>query len=161
MIVKTNEYLAHYGIVGQKWGIRRYQNDDGSLTEAGKKRYQIEKKESAATKISQKTKELKTKISEKKEARAKQSNQFTRMHQSEGERRLVNAGKAELAALASAGVGSISVYALNKAGYHDAARTAYNVTKGAVDTAQIFAARNAMSAGVNFIAAYNHKKVWG
>ena len=29
MIVKTNEYLAHYGIVGQKWGIRRYQNDDG------------------------------------------------------------------------------------------------------------------------------------
>lgn len=31
--------IAHHGIKGQKWGIRRYQNEDGSLTEAGKKRY--------------------------------------------------------------------------------------------------------------------------
>lgn len=31
--------LYHYGIKGQKWGIRRYQNSDGSLTAAGKKRY--------------------------------------------------------------------------------------------------------------------------
>lgn len=34
----TNE-LYHHGIKGQKWGIRRYQNADGSLKEAGKKRY--------------------------------------------------------------------------------------------------------------------------
>lgn len=30
--------LYHYGVKGQKWGIRRYQNKDGSLTSAGKKR---------------------------------------------------------------------------------------------------------------------------
>lgn len=34
-----SDYLMHHGILGQKWGVRRYQNDDGSLTEAGKKRY--------------------------------------------------------------------------------------------------------------------------
>lgn len=31
-------YLAHHGIKGQKWGIRRYQNEDGTLTDAGKER---------------------------------------------------------------------------------------------------------------------------
>lgn len=34
-----NDYLEHHGILGQKWGIRRFQNPDGSLTPAGKKRY--------------------------------------------------------------------------------------------------------------------------
>ena len=33
------DYLAHHGILGQKWGVRRYQNADGTLTAAGKKRY--------------------------------------------------------------------------------------------------------------------------
>lgn len=31
-------YLVHHGIKGQKWGVRRYRNKDGSLTAAGKKR---------------------------------------------------------------------------------------------------------------------------
>lgn len=33
------DYLAHYGVKGQKWGVRRYQNEDGSLTDEGRKRY--------------------------------------------------------------------------------------------------------------------------
>ena len=32
-------YLAHHGIKGMKWGVRRYQNPDGTLTDEGKKRY--------------------------------------------------------------------------------------------------------------------------
>lgn len=32
-------YLIHYGIQGQKWGVRRFQNEDGTLTEEGIRRY--------------------------------------------------------------------------------------------------------------------------
>lgn len=34
------EVIEHHGVLGQKWGIRRYQNADGSLTRAGKKHIQ-------------------------------------------------------------------------------------------------------------------------
>lgn len=35
----SSDELVHYGISGQKWGVRRFENADGTLTEAGKKRY--------------------------------------------------------------------------------------------------------------------------
>lgn len=44
-------YIAHHGIKGQKWGVRQYQNPDGSLTPAGEARYQknIKKSERASS----------------------------------------------------------------------------------------------------------------
>jgi hypothetical protein len=40
-------YLEHHGILGQKWGIRRFQNKDGSLTADGKKRVSAAYKKAA------------------------------------------------------------------------------------------------------------------
>lgn len=39
MIINEEDYLEHFGVKGMKWGVRRYQNKDGSLTSRGKKRY--------------------------------------------------------------------------------------------------------------------------
>ncbi len=60
-----NNTLTHHGIKGQKWGIRRFQKKDGSLTPAGKKRYASElddKKKAYDTAKSTRTTALSNKI---------------------------------------------------------------------------------------------------
>ena len=49
-----NNVLMHHGVRGMKWGVRRFQNKDGTLTAAGKKRYE---KEMAKLKEEEKAKE--------------------------------------------------------------------------------------------------------
>ena len=40
MLGETEASMCHHGIRGQRWGIRRFQNEDGTLTSKGKKRYE-------------------------------------------------------------------------------------------------------------------------
>lgn len=47
--------LYHWGIKGMKWGVRRYQNADGSLTKAGQKRYARDAKEKEFSKYDDST----------------------------------------------------------------------------------------------------------
>lgn len=46
--------LYHHGTKGMRWGVRRYQNKDGSLTPAGQKRYDRDKRENAGKKKGEK-----------------------------------------------------------------------------------------------------------
>lgn len=46
-----DNYLKHHGILGMKWGIRRYQNPDGSLTSEGKVRYRGQRAYSSDDKV--------------------------------------------------------------------------------------------------------------
>lgn len=47
-ILNEQEHLEHWGILGMKWGIRRYQNPDGSLTAAGRARYERQERKKQA-----------------------------------------------------------------------------------------------------------------
>lgn len=63
----SEDEFYHHGIKGQKWGVRRYQNTDGSLTVAGKKRYWNKAPEGYSISHQVKEGELKYKINNEKD----------------------------------------------------------------------------------------------
>lgn len=81
--------LCHSGIKGMRWGIRRYQNEDGSLTEEGKRHYarKVEKKEKkpkpeSATWKSRDARYLSDAELNRRNSRLQREEQYRRMTQS-------------------------------------------------------------------------------
>lgn len=75
--------LCHYGTKGMRWGIRRYQNRDGTLTEAGKKRYAKEMEKLKAEEKMLKNKE-RTKAKMDKLEELRKSNEERKKNLGEG-----------------------------------------------------------------------------
>lgn len=78
----TNGYLQHHGILGQKWGHRRFENEDGTLTEEGKQRYSKSNrlKRSAGSRNTEKMREAKNKnIDEMSNEELKKTNERLRL----------------------------------------------------------------------------------
>lgn len=89
--------LYHHGILGQKWGIRRFQNKDGSYTSAGKERRRKEDSYSDDYKKYQKLnkknpKELSTKDIEEINRRDNAMNQYSRNRQGVGRKFIASLG---------------------------------------------------------------------
>lgn len=82
-----DDFLEHHGVKGQRWGVRRYQNADGTLTEAGKKR--LKKYTNAANYYAWKAAKYDTKAE-------------VRMRKAEAKGKVKTTGHASLAQLLSA-----------------------------------------------------------
>ena len=106
---RQNE-LTHHGIKGQKWGVRRFQNKDGSLTPAGRKRYDEPNQGTNST--NKKTQNTKSKSLHRLKLEEKYRNEG--LSKEEAEQKAIKRIKAEAYIAAAAGVTVASCLAYAK-----------------------------------------------
>ena len=107
----SDNYITHAGIKGQKWGIRRFQNEDGTLTPEGKARYnkgtekpKKEKPESATWK-SKDAKHLSDAELNRRNSRLQREQQYKQMTKSKTRKAAEWVGKTAGAVLVATAIG--------------------------------------------------------
>ncbi len=100
------DYIAHHGVKGQRWGVRKYYDENGKLTELGKKRYA--EKEKKADFKRQKA------LSNQQYKQQKALNEQASQHESKRRRGRVLAAAALVAIGASAAKGIMNNIRMNK-----------------------------------------------
>ena len=73
------DYLAHFGIKGQKWGVRRFQNQDGTLTAEGKERYSSANQDTRNSRIKKKASKMSDQELEQGIKRLKMEQQYNQL----------------------------------------------------------------------------------
>ena len=142
MMYYESNYLMHHGIKGQKWGLRRFQNADGTLTPDGKRRYNKDLFGNSRFRPSDKNQRSKNWQINRMGGRKINADYETRRARGEA---LTKAGRSDLGAVGRHigrnivyGMGAgLAISALSTAAQYGAATGKYGITAGASAAATV------------------------